>query len=57
MSQLKEYAVLPQHVGDLDNDPRDPQVGVYEKEQLDLPVESQQQAVPSICGLPLKYVS
>ena len=57
MSQLKEYAVLPQHVGDLDNDPRDPQVGVYEKEQLDVPTDAQQNAIPSVCGMPLKYVS
>ncbi|RPD80051.1 nucleotide-sugar transporter, partial [Lentinus tigrinus ALCF2SS1-7] len=57
MSQLKEYAVLPQHVVHLDNFPRDPEAGVYQKEQLDLSPELQQAPVPSICGLPLKYVS
>ena len=57
MSQHQEYTVLPQHAGHLANDSRDPQGGVaYEKEQLDLPSEPQP-AVPSICGLPLKYVS
>ncbi|KAH9901381.1 nucleotide-sugar transporter-domain-containing protein [Cubamyces lactineus] len=57
MSQHQEYTVLPQHAGHLANDSRDPQGGVaYEKEQLDLNTEPQP-AVPSICGLPLKYVS
>ncbi|RDX56788.1 hypothetical protein OH76DRAFT_1477358 [Lentinus brumalis] len=57
MSPHKEYAVLPQHALHLDSDPRDPEAGVYEKEQLDLPVEPQQAPVPTVCGLPLKYVS
>ncbi len=56
MSQLKEYAVLPQHVVH-DNDNRDPELGVYEKVPLDPSSEPQPAAVPSICGLPLKYVS
>ena len=57
MSQHQEYTVLPQHAGHLANDSRDPQGGVaYEKEQLDLSSEPQP-AVPTICGLPLKYVS
>ena len=29
----------------------------YEKEELGLPAESATPAVPSVCGLPLKYVS
>ena len=57
MSQLKEYAILPQHVVHLDNDAHDPEVGVFEKEELARADDSQQPAVPSICGLPLKYVS
>ncbi|KAI0362080.1 hypothetical protein OH77DRAFT_1515392 [Trametes cingulata] len=59
MSQHQEYAVLPQHVGHLDNgsEPRSPErSAAYEKEQLDLSGDSQS-AAPSICGLPLKYVS
>ncbi|KAI0780955.1 nucleotide-sugar transporter-domain-containing protein [Trametes elegans] len=56
MSQHQDYAVLPQHVGHLDNDPRTPEgSATYEKEQLEL--ASEQSPVPSICGLPLKYVS
>ena len=57
MSQLKEYTPLPQHVVDLDSSSRDPEVGMYEKQQLDLPSDSQQPPAPSICGMPLKYVS
>ena len=57
MSQLKEYAVLPQHVVHLDNDSHDPEAGLFEKEQLIRPDDAQQPAVPSICGMPLKYVS
>ncbi|KAI9064420.1 hypothetical protein FKP32DRAFT_1603213 [Trametes sanguinea] len=57
MSQHQEYAVLPQHAGHLPNDSRQQQGGVvYEKEQLDLSSDTQA-AVPSICGMPLKYVS
>ena len=57
MSQHQEYAVLPQHAGHLPNDSRQQQSGVvYEKEQLDLSSDTQA-AVPSICGMPLKYVS
>lgn len=48
--------MLPQHVIDLNNGVHDPEAGVFEKEQLarqdDAPAP-----VPSICGLPLKYVS
>ncbi|KAI0748108.1 nucleotide-sugar transporter-domain-containing protein [Daedaleopsis nitida] len=57
MSQLKEYTPLPQHVVDLHSSSRDPEVGMYEKQQLDLPSDTQQPPVPSICGMPLKYVS
>lgn len=57
MSQLKDYALLPQHVVHLDNDDQDPEAGVYEKEQLEVASDAQQNAVPSICGMPLKYVS
>ncbi|KAJ3007133.1 hypothetical protein NUW54_g3662 [Trametes sanguinea] len=57
MSQHQEYAVLPQHAAHLPNDSRQQQGGVvYEKEQLDLSSDTQA-AVPSICGMPLKYVS
>ncbi|KAI8998649.1 nucleotide-sugar transporter-domain-containing protein [Trametes punicea] len=57
MSQHREYAVLPQHAGHLVNDSREQHGGVvYEKEQLDLSSDTQS-AVPSICGMPLKYVS
>ena len=56
--QLKEYTPLPQHhVVHLDSDTRDPELGAYDKEQLDLPSDTQQPPVPSICGMPLKYVS
>ena len=57
MSHLKDYAVLSQHVAHLHDGERDPEVGVYEKEQLDVLSETQQNAAPSICGMPLKYVS
>lgn len=57
MSQLKDYALLPQHVVHLDNNDRDPESAAYEKEQLQVPSDAQQIAVPSICGMPLKYVS
>lgn len=60
MSQHQDYALLPQHAGHLANEPRSPRTaesnGVFEKEQTDLSTESQA-AVPSICGMPLKYVS
>lgn len=57
MSQLKDYALLPQHVVHLDNDDQDPESGAYEKEQLEVAGDAQQNVVPSICGMPLKYVS
>ncbi|TBU35994.1 nucleotide-sugar transporter-domain-containing protein [Dichomitus squalens] len=57
MSHLKDYTVLPQHVAHLHNHERDPEVGGYEKEQLDNPSDTQQNAAPTICGMPLKYVS
>ncbi|KAL1947880.1 hypothetical protein VTO73DRAFT_13604 [Trametes versicolor] len=60
MSQHQDYALLPQHAGHLANELRSPRTaesnGVFEKEQTDLSTESQA-AVPSICGMPLKYVS
>ena len=55
MSQLKEYSILPQHVVHLDGDARDPDAAPFQKEQLDRLEEPA--PVPSICGLPLKYVS
>lgn len=57
MSPLKEYTPLPQHVVDLNSSSRDPEAGMYEKQQLDLPSDTQQQPIPSICGMPLKYLS
>ncbi|PIL23984.1 transporter [Ganoderma sinense ZZ0214-1] len=57
MSQLKDYAILPQHVVHLDNNDRDPEAGAYEKELLVVASDAQQNPVPSICGMPLKYVS
>ncbi|KAI0636988.1 nucleotide-sugar transporter-domain-containing protein [Trametes polyzona] len=60
MSQHQEYALLPQHAGHLDDQPRSPRTpegsAAFEKEQTDLSCETQA-AVPSICGMPLKYVS
>ncbi|KAH9854216.1 nucleotide-sugar transporter-domain-containing protein [Lenzites betulinus] len=60
MSQHQPYSVLPQHAGDLDDEPRTPcslEGGApFEKSQVDLTSE-QQAAVPTICGMPLKYVS
>ncbi|KAI0647036.1 nucleotide-sugar transporter-domain-containing protein [Trametes meyenii] len=57
MSQHQDYSVLPQHVGHLDNDPRASERSApYEKEQLELANDTPS-PVPSICGLPLKYVS
>ncbi|KAI0831291.1 nucleotide-sugar transporter-domain-containing protein [Trametes gibbosa] len=60
MSQHQQYSILPQHASHLDDEPRSPRSieggPAFEKDQADLSGE-QQVPVPTICGMPLKYVS